>query len=535
MGAEPVQLRAEHVALFKNGYSQVSLVGELPAAKELELRGLPVPVEGSLWWQLPQGVQAVQVAGSIREREVPAVKYSTAELLAANVGKRVRLVMKGGQVYEGELTRQPLPEPAELTYPNHGGSAQQQMLSQQAPVFLKSGQGELQEVALDSVLSVSFAEPPAVPMMKELQPLLTMELSTPGSGALRLECLADGLSWQPTYRLDISDEAKAELSCMANITNDMVDLEGVQLELVTGNPELGSDGLPISPLTRLNSMPSNRAAYKAKARRASVTVSCAMEAEADDDDDDGCFGEVTRTQELYHYAIPNFSAQKNSTVAREVFVQTPACRHLYTCDLGPCAENEATVWHCVALTNEATWPWSPGTLVCYSGGKLLARTSLKATAPGQETRLRLATTPEIKVTQREEQLGIHPLSELDTARTEVKSYKAVEVEQDDDDEDDEEDPFEDTLTPSRTKGEKMIATYKGSITLQNNADRPVEIELKKTVIALMSGSMNGGLYTPGSLSVESSDGDRNVMVHTWVIKLAPGESWSVTYSYGAVK
>ena len=533
MAAAPVQMKAEHVALFKNGYSQVSLVGELPAAKELELRGLPVPVEGSLWWQLPQGARAVQVAGSIRERELPAVRYSTAELLAANVGKKVRLVMHGGQVYEGELTRQPLPAPAALTYPNHGGSAQQQQLSQQAPVFLKNGQGELQEVAMDSVLSVSFAEPPAVPTRMEFQPLLTMELSEPAvGGALRVECLAGGLSWQPTYRLDISD--KAELSCMAIITNDMVDLEGVQLELVTGNPELGADGLPVSPLTRLDSMPSNQAAYKARAR---VVVSCAMESDDESDDGAPAWGakDVTRTQELYHYAIPNFSAQKNSTVAREVFVQTPACRHLYTCDLGPRAENEATVWHCVALTNEATWPWSPGTLVCYSGGKLLARTSLKATAPGQETRLRLATTPEIKVTQREEQLGIHPLSELDTARTEVKSYKAVEVEQDDDDEDDEEDPFEDTLTPSRTKGEKMIATYKGSITLQNNADRPVEIELKKTVIALMSGSMNGGLYTPGSLSVESSDGDRNVMVHTWVIKLAPGESWSVTYSYGAVK
>ena len=61
MGAEPVQLKAEHVALFKNGYSQVSLVGELPASRHVELRGLPVPVEGSLWWQLPPVAKLVQV------------------------------------------------------------------------------------------------------------------------------------------------------------------------------------------------------------------------------------------------------------------------------------------------------------------------------------------------------------------------------------------------------------------------------------------------------------------------------------------
>ena len=539
--AEPVQLRTDRVALFKNGYSQVSLLGELPANKRVELRGLPVPVAGSLWWHLPAGAKLVQVEGSIREREVAAANYSTEQLLAANVGKSVRLVMSGGQVYEGVLTRQPLPEPAALTYPNHSGSVKQQRLSQQAPVFLKNAHGELQEVALGSVLSVSFAEPPAVPMAKELQPLLTMELQEPAAGgALRVECLAGGLSWSPSYRLDISGEATASLSCMAIIANDMVDLEQVHLELVTGDPELGSDGLPISPLTRLHSMANRDDAYRARSMFVKEAPSWkAKDADDEGDDDDESFCEaVTRTQELYHYAIPNFSAQKDSTVAREIFTQTPACRHLYTCDLSPHqrAENEATVWHCVALTNNASWPWSPGTLVCYSGDKLLARTSLKATAPGQETRLRLATTPEIKVTQREVQIAIHPLSELDTARAEVKSFgasaKATEQGEADDEK---EDPFEATPPPSRAKVDKMIATYKGSITLQNNADHPVEIELKKTLSALMSCSMNGGLYNPGGLSVQSSAGDNNVMTHTWVIKLTPGESRTVTYSYGVVK
>lgn len=510
--AEQVQMKAEHVALFKNGYSQVRLVGELPAAKELELRGLPVPVEGSLWWQLPQGSKVVQVAGSIREREVPAVQYGIAELLAANVGKHVRLVMKGGQVYEGELTRRPLPAPLALTYTNHDGSAQQQELSQQAPVFLKNAQGELQEILTDTALSLAFAEPPEVPTRKELQPLLTMELSASAGGELRVDCLAGGLSWETAYRLDISDEAHPTLSCMATITNDMVDLEGVQLELVTGNPELGADGLPVSPLTRLSSMPSNRAAYKARSSR--VAAPCAMEAEAadDDGDDDGSFGPVTRTQELYHYAIPSFSARKNSTVAREIFTQEPDCRHLYTCDLGTrrrCDEDEADVWHCLVLTNKADWPWSPGTLVCCSGGKLLARTSLKDTAPGRQARLRLATTPEIVVTLREEQAGMHTLSKH--SKTTAADTEAETNEKADDD-----DPFATPPPPARTRGEKIVITYRGTITVQNNAAHPVELELKKTL--------------PG-ITVESGRINTATLRRTWTFTLKPGESKNFTYSY----
>lgn len=491
--AESVQMQAEHVALFKDGYSQVSLTGELPNDKELELRGIPVPVEGSLWWQLPQGVRVVQVEGSIREREVPAEHYSTAELLAANVGKQVRLALKDGVVYEGELTRQPLPKPAALTYPNHSGSVQQQQLSQQAPVFLKNAKGELLEITLDNVLSVAFAESPAVPMGKEMQPLLTMLLREPAvGGKLRVECLAGGLSWKPTYHLDLSDEAKPELSCMAIIANDMVDLNQVRLELVTGNPELGSDGMPISSLTRLNHM--------ARKTTDSAATPCAPAwmAESDDyeEDDESAEsrGSVARTQELYHYAIPDFSARKNSTVAREIFVQAPGCSHLYTCEIGPRhgSDDEIDVWHCVCLTNKATWPWSSGTLVCYSGGKLLARTELKDTAPGQETRLRLATTQEVKATVNETQI-----------RDDIPADEG-----------------------------KTLTTYRGEITLKNNADHPVEMEVKKTLIAYVT-AVEGS--EKAHISNVGASGDNHRTRIKWRLTLAPGESKVLRYTYGSVR
>lgn len=520
--ADAVPMRAERVALFKNGYSQVSLVGQLPAGKQLELKGLPVPVKGTLWWSLPEGVKALQVTGSISEREVPSVGFTQAELLAANVGKRVRLVMTGGQTYEGELTRQPLPEPAALTYTNHTGSAQQRELSQQAPVFLKTAQGELLDISMGTTLSISFAEPPATPMTKELQPQMTMELRKPAPGGeLRMECLAGGLSWETTYRLDLAEGDKAELSCNAIIVNDMVDLQNAHLELITGQPELGSDGLPISPLTRLNQMNTMALNRKAKvSARYEAEPSPVFDDEADDDDA-GSFGEVTRTQELYHYAIPDFCAKKNSTVSREIFVQEPGCHHFYTCRLGSGSleEDQVTVWHCLRLKNEATWPWGRGTLVCYSGGRLLARMELKETAPGQETKLRLAVSQDVRASQRERLTESKPYRPALKAKP--RGDENAEMEE-------EEDAFADHSS-SRRKATQTLSTYSGEITLKNNAEHDVDLEITKQIYGRVTAAGEGG-----QADVTSTGRDNPSSRILWKLHLTPGEAKTCSYTYECV-
>ena len=496
LGAAEVQLKAERVALFNNGYSQVSLTGELPDARMLELKGLPVPVEGTLWWQLPQGASPVQVEGSIREREIPDPHRRTEDLLAANVGRKVSITMSSGQVYEGELIRRPLPELGTLTYTNHKGSAQQQRLSQQAPVFLRNAQGDVLEINLGTVLSLSFDVPPATPMIRELQPQLSMELreAAPG-GTLHLECLAGGLSWTPSYRVDLQEQGSAELKCMAVITNNMIDLEQVQLELITGHPTLGRDGLPPSPLARLNSIPeTENDLYRVKRKSVQAVAMVNMEdAFADDDAAEESEPRVTRTLELYHYPIANFSARKDSTVAREIFTQTSSCAHVYTCHFGV-KQTKASVYHCLRLSNGAAWPWSPGSVVCYSGGNLLARTTLGATAAGQEALLTLAATLDATATCREEQVS------------QGSSFGIT----------------------SRNKSgrEAEPSTYRGVITLKNDAEQPMDIELSKKISGTATEASDGGqIHT--SPEVRGNATSRI----TWKYRLEPGQEKTCTYSY----
>ena len=486
--AEPVQLHAERVALFKNGYSQVSLVGELPAADKIELKGLPVPLEGSLWWELPQGVKLIQVEGSVQERDVPSAEYTLPELLAANIGKHVRIEtgseFSSHTYYFGEITSQPLPAAEAHTYTNRDES------KLQAPIFLKSADGKLWEINLRNVLSISFDEPPSTPAAKELRPLLTMQLSAPAAGKLHLECLAQGLSWNPSYHLNLTEEGQATLSCMAIITNDMVDLEHTHLELNTGNPLLGYENLTISPLTRLDSLDSAPLRRKASSRSNAMVTPAPCVMEVSEDIDAEAVPAVTRTLELYQHSIPDFSARKNSTVARELFSQTPACTHIYSCTISSISRRgePAEVWHDIRLKNEAEWPWGCGTIVCYSGGKLLARTTLQTTAPGDETRLRMSTTHEVKATASEELISnvLHPGDDSHT----------------------------------------RLYTYQGVINLQNNAKHPIELELTRTLRGEVSkASDNAELH---STPISNASPHSTI---TWRLTLAPGETKNCTYTY----
>lgn len=498
--ADEVQMKAECVALFSNGYSQVSLSGELPEGKLLEIKGMPAPVEGTLWWSLPQGVKVVQMEGSIREREIADSKYEPLELLAANIGKKVRLRMEDGRVYEGVPERQQLPPKAELTYTNHSGSVRQQQLSQQAPIFLKTHEGEYVDINTKTLQSIEFAELPTTPSRKELQPRLVMELqqAAPG-GSFRLDCLAQGLSWKPTYRIDLRGEDKAAVACKAIIVNDMVDLQNTRLELVAGQPELGSDGLPLSPLSCLRQMDSN--VYKAKSRAQMVPAPVAM-AEANESDDEAASGVegIMRTEELYRYSIPDFSAKKNSAVAREIFSQEVECHHVYTCRLSS-RSDEGEVMNCLRLKNETSWLWSSGTVVCYADGRLLARTELRPTAAGQHVLLPLAVTQDITVRQSQTKLKTEPLT--------------VHRSKDEDDDD-----------AFAAKKATKISTFEGKIMLKNHADHAVDMELSNRVTGTVTAASHDG-----EINVSPTYSENHDSRILWKCHLEPGEERTLTYTY----
>jgi hypothetical protein len=77
---------------------------------------------------------------------------------------------------------------------------------------------------------------------------LDVHLNEPAGGQkLTVTFLAKGITWAPSYMVDISDEQRARLSAKAVILNDACKLEAVEVQLVTGFPHLQFSDI-VSPL-----------------------------------------------------------------------------------------------------------------------------------------------------------------------------------------------------------------------------------------------------------------------------------------------
>ena len=487
LSAAELQMQPKRVAIFQNESTHVMLQGVLPDARQVELKGMPVLLEGSFWWQVSPEVGRVQTEGCVRPQSVPKECFSPAELLAVNVGKKVRVTTDRGDVYEGAMEPLPVAPAVRPTYKTSRAP--------ESPrgAILKTSAGQYVNLAAPSIASVVFLEEaPNLPTVRDALPELKMMFEKAAPGAeLQVECLARGLSWRPSYRLDCQDDAVV-LRGKALIVNEMMNLDDVTLELISGNPS-GDNSLAVSALVR------GRYEGASLEKRSSVDV--LYESDAEDDDEFSevpSWGKRTRTGDVYRYVIPHFQCREGSAVARELFTHTPSCRHVYECEVD-LNDTEPSVYHKIWLTNTSDDPWSPGVVVVYAGGQYVAQTRMEYTAPGQELGIELAEVSDISVSVSEQLL----------ANAEDEANEAADDDNDEDDGDDE--------------GYKV---YIGKITICNKTEREVEFKLTKQLSGSPTAASDSGemLSTPG----RKKNPDSSI---TWRIKLAPGETRVCAYTY----
>lgn len=509
--AAEVQMQAERVALFKNGYACVQMQGKLPADARLNVCNMPQPILGSFWWQAPVGV--VRLEGREREVEIPASGFSYAELLEANEGKQAIVEMANGAVYQGRICLPPkaVTDSGSFIYPASDGSESLMPSPLNDKLILQTLQGG--SVCLDKgeIGSLEFpaSEQPRLPMKKLKLAELEVELAAPApEGTLRLGCLSRGMSWLPSYSLALGEDGQAELICKATIINDLVDLKGVELELVSGFPALGSFLVPsaladagavlkvIGMLGREQqeengvAMMTNSASYKSRM----VVGGSELAASA---------AQLNRAEDLFYYSIPNFTCRRGETILRPVFAVTVPYRHVYTCNvpnqnvlerLSRSGSPIADVYHCVRLENKGVAPWSAGVVTCTSGGHLAARGALSFTAPGQESLLQLNKTFDAAVSCREE------LVRRGLSRRERMQHSRSD--------------------------EPVASLYRGYLTLRNKGDKSMELELSKAIVGTATECSDAG-----QIDIILTNFGNAASAITWKATLAPGEEKTFTYTY----
>ena len=510
--AGEVQMQTERVALFKNGYACVQLQGKLPEGQRQIVQNVPLPVLGAFWCQAPTRVQRLE--GREREVEVALPRFSHTDLLKANEGKCAIIELNNDRMIQG-IVSFPSQEPKQGSFII---APKEQREENPHVVVLNTFQGTSVGIATGMICSVTFpaGEQPVLPSRKIKLAELEVELAEPAPGGeLRISCLAQGISWLPTYSLELGEDEQAALSCKATIINDLVDMEHVHLELVSGAPSLGRALVP-SVLAHMGNMEmllkelgderedsgvvhalmTNNATF-ARSGLGGVPDFSDTEALA------ASVGQLNRAEDLFYYSIPDFTCRRGDTAMRKVFSLSVPYRHVYTCAVpnqdGLMMRSRrgmpiAQVFHCVRLTNTGELPWSTGILTCTSGGRLVARSTLPFAAAGQEALLQLSRTLDADVSCRE-QLVFKGRS-ASRARAHSEEQKA---------------------SPS---------VYCGFLTLHNKSAKPMDMELTKAI----SGTAKETSHE-GEISVSPSYSGNAHSLITWKVRLEPGEKKVLKYSY----
>lgn len=532
-----VQMKARRVALFKNGYACVLMQGVLPLKAVAEVRGMPLPVLGTVDWGTPPGVELQRVVAGMSHSRRPAGLGGWVGLCREYTGCEVAITTTDGHEHRGRIVspmRRPELPQAAFVKADAPLRAAADDVPHDAVVVLRTARGALVSVVSSRIQSVDTAEAESTPRPAPPTPEMSLELERPAPGhPIMARCIAYGLSWLPLYHLELREDGTARMVGRVVVMNEMMDLENVQLELITGTPPLG-EALVTSPLVRMVSLRELLTAIQTN-RDWLPGVMQAMRRYArvvDADDVDITFGEISggagangfggsapeagalrmrragaipadwsilestaQAEDLFYYSIPEFSCARGDTVERDLFELVVPYEHVYICTVPNQsnlqrreADAPLDVWHCVRLTNVGDLPWSSGIAACYAGGRPVARTTMNYVDAGHEGLVEINKTPEATVVCREEQ----------TRRGSASN--------------------------ERRRGTPDV--YKGVLTVRNLSARTMELELVKQVTGTP-----GEVSDAATVSVMPGYGANPSSTVCWKLKLAPGEEKKCSYTY----
>jgi hypothetical protein len=240
---------------------------------------------------------------------------------------------------------------------------------------------------------------------------------------LELAYLTDQLGWLPVYQLELNEKGKSKLSLRAEIANDAEDISHADLRLAVGIPNFSyADGLnwlmnfdnPFS-LTSIYTK-NNDANYYTNA--ISHNQSLSSEYLPRDENYKGTEGD--KAEDFFFYTVKAGHFPKYSRYQLPVFESEVEPAHFYECKLKPAGppfmstyydqrssqkEQINPVSHYIEFKNASNLPWTTGVVNMHANqnGTLfpISQDKLNYTPSGVNCKVRMAQTPEIKVTHNE--------------------------------------------------------------------------------------------------------------------------------------
>ncbi len=508
-----LETRVRSAALFKNGLAFVRREGSIPAgAQSLRIEPLPVPVHGTFWIAADPARARLGPAlarkTEVRER---FSAFTMEDLLRANVGRRVTLVMGEKDSVEGTIesvTEPPPPSPADVApgtvyFPPPTGGL--------ALVRTAGGSIAIPTLEVRRLRVEGGALATEVSRRREAVSLSCPVEGKEGPTPVSLLYLERGLTWVPSYAIDLSEPEKATLTAKAEVINEAEALEGATLRFVTGFPNLRFAHVvdPIAMQGDLNAFlaalgqPPDRAWGAVTQQAVLSNVAYRAEADAVTFPVAGVPLPGESAEDLFLYEQKDVTLKRGERALFSLFSARVPFEHLYEWSIpDTIGENpyeprhetprEEEIWHSVRLTNDTSLPWTTAPAMTLKGGNLLGQDTLSYAAVGAKTTVRITRAVDVQGEQAEYEVT----RDRGSARFYGNTYDRV--------------------------------TVKGEICATNHKREGVRLEITKHIQGEVT-------KNPGEAKVvQVAKGLRQVNPNarlTWTIPLEPGQRATIDYEY----
>jgi hypothetical protein len=517
----PLDLR--QVALFKNGLGFFVGQAVLPAGETSVRFLLPAaPSHGTFWLSYPPQVRLTSiVARKVKVEGETHEAMTILEILKANMGREVQLTVQEKVIFGRvvDVTEGPGPiRPLSSASAAPAGRPEIVPLYEPGLVILDVDGGRL---CLDprTIRHVLFPAGEIQRRFADTMETVEVRVQTDGPTdglTLTVSFLARGITWAPSYLVDLGDEGRARLSAKALIINETYDLRNVATQLVTGFPHVKFADI-FSPVGLEQSLPEFlRALAMAQPQGQAVrhrVLAMAPQAEA------GFGGPASAVPPAYGAAEAGVSAEDlflypagRITLAKDrvayvpLFTESVPCEQLYkwtipatTAGAGRFVptppsdqEEEQEIWHTLRLRNTTRTPWATAPAETVKDNILLGQDTLAYTPPGAQATLRITRALDVKGERQER--------EIDRTRN------ATQV----------------------NKVQYDLVTVRGELSVTNFRREPIALEITKTV----SGEVQS---TDPQAKIEKLAAGLQAMNPlaklTWTLNLDPGGKRQVTYTY----
>lgn len=434
--AKKVEEKLRQVALFKNGLGFFTSEITCPDKKKtFSFIPSAAASHGTFWVAYPPKVELESLTAKEVELEKSIEAISIEELLRANVGKEVELsfdnkeesTIRGLLSSFSENRSQPQPSPyapGRTDYSNAPRYNYIQPPVRASLIVVKTDEGD---VAIDSQaikrVRVIKGKLEKTYTSKSKSMRLDVKLGVPASRKkLTVSYLAKGITWAPSYIVDITEVDKAQISAKATVINEACDLEDITVQLVTGYPNLQFADI-VSPLAKKENLAqflqSLIRGQSEQGRLGGINSNVMSQSVAYRPMEEAMMPAYGAAQagkvaeDLFLYPVENVHLAKGEVGYLPLFTESVSYKHIYQWKIPDYVDEDdrysyqrnrrkepvEEVWHCLRMQNTTKVPWTTAPAETVKEGTILGQDTLDYTPIKAEAILKITQAVSVKAEQ----------------------------------------------------------------------------------------------------------------------------------------